>query len=118
MSNTLFTNYLGDEEFNLVVDRLGAIYERLLDMRKPRTAGIALSKIPSTIRTRIEAVDDAESGLRYAVWCIGETLAATSGMDGLHFTYALFEDRYGERGASWLDHRWDGISVGTVRWVA
>jgi hypothetical protein len=60
----------------------------------------------------VNVVDDAASGLEYAAWCVGETLMATGGEHLMQFIFGLFEDEFpGEtRPASWLDHRWNGVT--------
>ena len=62
--------------------------------------------------SRIDCVLDRRSGLDYAAWCIGATLAAVGGRSLMDKVYGVFEQQVGTKGAVWLDHRWCGSGAG------
>lgn len=116
-----------DDQVQAVADRLSAIYRRVVTLhaqREPEPMRVItfaeLCAMP--LKSRIASVDDAEFGLDYAAWVIGETLAITGGKFGgdplMHRVFARFEDANGPRGASWLDHRWNGVQAPGVLWAA
>lgn len=62
--------------------------------------------------SRIDCVLDRRSGLDYAAWCIGATLAAIGGRSLMDKVYSAFEKQVDAKGSSWLDHRWCGSGAG------
>lgn len=107
-----------------IVDRLTAIYERTKVLREQRARPSSGPDLPpgcivdlsKPVPSRLDSVRDDISGLHYAAWCIGETLAACGGRDAMDDVYAAFEAVNGTRASSWLDHRWSGIVVGSANW--
>ena len=116
-----------EDQVQAVANRLSAIYQRVVDLRSQRDQEeirvITFAELCAMpLKSRIASVDDAESGMDYAAWVIGETLAVTAGeasADALmHRVFDRFEKANGMRGASWLDHRWNGINAPGVLWAA
>jgi hypothetical protein len=110
------------EQIEAIATRLVALHRRVMELREIVPAApfpvIWADAMRPDLRTRLQSVDDAESGLEYAVWLIGETLAHTGGDEAMHAVYGRFEEIAGTRGSSWLDHRWNGVSAPGVLWVA
>lgn len=118
---------IGWSETSPIVDRLEAIYHRARQIEAERpTSEDPISatpfewRPPATIPSRLASVTDVESGLRHAVWCIGETIMALGGAELAHAIFAAFEDRLPDdpRAGPWLDHRWNGIEVCGAIWVS
>ena len=113
------------KNIEMICDRLEKIYDRVrsLEAEGAKNRGSKDSDLPAVmggpILSRLESVDDALSGLRYAVWCIGETLMALHGQNGMDQIMLALEAREnGARLSSWLDHRWDGVTDGKSIWCA
>ncbi|KQX18130.1 MULTISPECIES: hypothetical protein [unclassified Sphingomonas] len=116
------TALLGVEQTAVVCETIEAIYRRILDLsaQRPSATQTALKRLrfDGGVPSRLEAVHDDISGLRYAVWCIGETIAALAGRQGLERVFEEIERRNeGARISVWLDHRWDGVPVGDGVWT-
>jgi len=100
----------------IIVDRLAALYQAAKEVppepeRRPGLRAIDLADLEEP-PSRRDAVLDRRSGIEYAAWCIGETLAAAGGRDLMDRVYGEFEDRLGPRASAWLDHRWSGSGAG------
>lgn len=111
------------EQAQAIAERLAKIYNRVMELRSAKPAAplrvIHVSEFPQQpIRSRLNSVDGAESGLEYAVWLIGETLAFTGGDAAMHAVYSLFEAMLGGRASSWLGHRWSGVTAPGALWIA
>ena len=113
-------------DFDQISTRLNQLYQRsrkLLAERHAANEGKPLSATvmnlsEGAISTRLEGVDDALSGTEYAVWVLGETLCAVGGLGLMARVADAFEERHGTQGATWLDHRWDGVIAQNTGWVA
>lgn len=112
-----------------IARQIEKIYRRLrkLEQEKARASGdIGLRAVTfaemgdEPVRSRLEDVDDAITGLRYAVWNIGLTVAAIGGAEALNELFSIVEasDPNSTKIASWLDHRWDGVPIGNGVWTA
>lgn len=113
---------LGAAQTAAICERIEAIHRRILDLtgeRPSATAKLARQLLRGgPVSTRLEAVRDDVSGLRYAVWCIGEAVAALAGREGMEQVFEAIERRnHGTRISVWLDHRWDGVPVGGSVWT-
>lgn len=115
------------EQAQAIADRLAKIYKRAMQLRaEASTASPSTGPLPiiwfddirPELRSRLDSVDDVASGLDYAVWLIGETLAITGGDTAMHAVYDRFEAMLDARASSWLDHRWSGASAPGALWVA
>lgn len=115
------------EQAQAIAERLAKIYHRVMELRADKVATrdpgapfptIWFGDIRPDLRSRLNSVDDAESGLEYAVWLIGETLAYTGGDAAMHAVCDLLEAMLGTHAAVWLDHRWNGVTAPGVLWAA
>ncbi|TXC71242.1 hypothetical protein FSB78_10000 [Sphingomonas ginsenosidivorax] len=107
----------------VIADRLGKLFHRAMTLRDAKTdtplrVVHASELLQRPMRSRLERVDDAASGIDYAAWLIGETVAVIGGDPALHGVFAAFERAHGTRASSWLDHRWNGISASDGSWVS
>lgn len=128
VDDVLFRPLLGAAEMGQIVERLAALYRRVrkIEAEAPRPPPGPLSAISFSdlaqqpLRSRLESVDDATSGLNYGAWCIGEALIAVGGLELMHYVYAAFEDRLADdgRASSWLDHKWNGVASGDSIWCS
>lgn len=128
VSDALFRPVLGGEELGAIVQRLVALYKRVRRIqaeaqRRAEPLQIIWSSdiAKQPLKSRLDCVDDAISGLEYAAWCIGEALCAVGGLALMHHVFALFEEANEPdacRAGSWLDHRWSGVCVGDQIWAA
>ena len=109
------------------VGRLLELYQdsSAAHIRPPRAVdedGFLIMNIVAEIppeRSLQDTVSDRRTGLDYAAWCIGETLAALGGRDLLVEVYWLVMEEGGAKAASWLDHRWNFVSInGRPVWIA
>lgn len=109
-----------------IAERITKIYRRVRSLQQERSSpGAPIRIVPieeimaRPLHSRLDAVDNDVSGLEYAVWCIGETLMLIGGRDAMDQVFDLAEAmEEGTRLASWLDHRWDGVTNGDDIWVA
>ncbi len=105
--------------------RLSALYARSSQLREenaaqnsPRISRAAELDPNKVLRSRLNSVEDARSGVDYAVWVLGETLCAIGGTALMHLVAGRFEDEHGPRGAVWLDHRWSDVQARGDIWLA
>ncbi|QTH20815.1 hypothetical protein HRJ34_21205 [Rhizorhabdus wittichii] len=115
-----------EDQVTKIAERIERIYVRVRQLeRESADPHGGLRLIPgeewlnTPLRSRLAAVDDALSGLRYAAWCIGETLIVMGGTAALDAVLRRVErGEHGFKIASWLDHRWDGVTDGRQGWHA
>jgi len=115
-----------EDQLTKIAERIELIYVRVRQLERKRVdphGGLLLIPgeewLSTPLQSRLAAVDDDLSGLRYAVWCIGETLIVMGGTAAMDAVLRRVErGEYGSKIASWLDHRWDGVTDGRQRWVA
>lgn len=125
-SEIVFRPVIGEPELAIICNRIEKIYARVRSIQADRADPHAPFRMLTAehmfahpLRSRLDAVDSDIDGLQYAVWCIGEALMATVGREGMGYVMAMIEEREGgTRIASWLDHRWDGVTDGASMWVA
>ena len=119
---------LKHEQLRPITEQVQRIYEQVKKLERQEGADrkvnlpspIDLTTSPAILPTRLQSVDDAASGLRYAVWNIGLAVAAIGGADALDQLFALVEELEPDsaRLAVWLDHRWNGVPTGNGEWAA
>lgn len=116
-----------DDQVRAVADRLSSIYRHVVTLREqcdpePMRVITFAELCAMPLNSRIASVHNAESGLDYAAWVVGKTLVITGGKFGgdplMHRVFARLEDANGPRGASWLDHCWNGVTAPGVLWAA
>ena len=119
-------NYPNDKiDYDQIHTRLTAIYARVMEVREERAKhnpgnvikGSDLDR-KKVLRSRLQSVEDAESGLSYAVWAMGEVLCSIGGTELMHQVMHRFEDEHGGKGAVWLDHRWNDVQARGDIWLA
>ncbi len=100
----------------IVVRRLRVLYQAAQAVppdleRRPGLNVVNMGEwVGATAPSRIDNVLDRRSGLEYAVWCVGETVAAMSGIEELSRIFEKFEALNGSKAATWLNSRWNGVS--------
>ena len=111
------------DQAQAIADRLSKLFHRAMTLRSAKpdaplrvVDASELLRIP--IRSRLERVNDAASGIDYAAWLIGETVAIVGGDTALHDVFSIFERANGTRASSWLDHRWNGVTAPNANWVS
>lgn len=123
---------LGPQELKPIVELLASIYRQTRHLREAQAQQQPNGPLPMLmlgdiakmpLRTRLQSVSDAVSGLDYAAWCIGDTLGSIGGCELMHAVFGMFEDSFGEdttRPSGWLDHRWNGAggSTGGPVWAS
>lgn len=111
------------EQTQAIAERLSKLFHRAMQLRAevqdapPREVHVSELLAPPT-RSRLENVDDATTGINYAVWVIGETVAIVGGDAALHAVFGVFENANGACASSWLDHRWNGVTAPGALWVS
>ncbi|MEG3165563.1 hypothetical protein U1701_13255 [Sphingomonas sp. PB2P19] len=111
------------EQARAIADRLGKLFHRAMQLQAekpvaPLRAVHVSELLAQPMRSRLESVDDGATGINYAAWVIGETLAILGGNEAMHAVFSLFETANGARASSWLDHRWNGIEAPDALWVS
>jgi len=114
---------LEPEHAKAIAERLGKLFRRAMHLRAEKRDDslrvVHVSELLSKpIRSRIKTVEDGESGINYAAWVVGETVAILGGDAALHDVFSVFERANGTRASSWLDHRWSGVTAPGALWVA
>ncbi len=114
---------LSPEHAQAIAERLGKLFRRAMHLRAEKPVAplrvVHVSELlTNPIRSRLERVEDGESGVNYAAWAIGETVAILGGDVALHEVFNVFERANGTRASSWLDHRWNGVTAVGASWVS
>ena len=112
------------EQLQPIAVQIEKIYRRVRALERAEAAdrkvGLRLADLNAPPVSRLDGVDDAIKGLRYAVWNIGLTVSAIGGGGALENLFEMVEalDPGSTRLASWLDHRWNGVPIRDGQWTA